>query len=257
MENCPKLGGHANSGVGDFRLNRMPLALLINLDKDHDRLKSSVEEFSKLGMTFTRITATTSERLENPSSFDFMRSVEACWASHMSALQVLVQSGSSFALVFEDDFLVKNENKFKRTLNALENYEFDLIQLGYLSLGFKNRCIILIENTQTLLLRLFLILGKLGLPVFRKNMERRRINLIHNTPRHFVPNSFQPGTHAYIISRSLAERILIEHKTFLLPADGFFNALASAGGIVSFRVAKSLVKQKNFTGSMRTSKSSE
>jgi GR25 family glycosyltransferase involved in LPS biosynthesis len=235
----------------------MPLTLLINLDRDVERLKSSVEEFSKLGMTFTRISATTSENLENPSSFAFKRSVEACWASHLSALQVLVESDNTFAIVYEDDFFIKNEKTFKKNLTQLQNHDFDLVQLGYLSIGFKNKLIVLIENTQALLFRFFLVLGNLGVPLFRENLSRQRINLIQGTPRHFVPNSFQPGTHAYMISRSLAEKILAEYKTFLLPTDGFYNALANAGGIVSFRASKSLVNQKNFPGSMRTSKSLE
>ena len=232
----------------------MPLILLINLNKDTERLQSSVSESSRLGIVFVRIEAKSVDTLENKSTFNFSRAVEACWASHLSALEFLVQSDKEYAVILEDDFKIRDSRKFMETLAKLETLKFDLVQLGFLSIGIRNRMNILIENLQALLLRIFLILGKMHLPIFQSHLNRMRIRLIRDTPIGYVPNSFQAGSHAYAISRNLAQAILGDHKSFVLPADGFLSALAGAGGITSFRRIRSLVGQKSFLGSMRSTK---
>jgi GR25 family glycosyltransferase involved in LPS biosynthesis len=235
----------------------MPLVLLINLDKDKERLESSIKESAKAGFTFSRINAISSTDLTVKSPFDFSKSVESCWASHMKALEYLLKSDSEFAIILEDDFFISNPDKFIRTIRELQNIKFDLAQLGFLTIGTKNRISKNLENIEAVFLKLFLMLGKSRIPFFRNNLNRKRIRIISSTPRNFVPNSFQPGSHSYAVSRGLAEIILRDYANFILPTDGFFNALANASGITSYRATRSLVSQKIFSGSMRTTKIEE
>jgi GR25 family glycosyltransferase involved in LPS biosynthesis len=243
--------------IGGFELEIKPLVLLINLDQDIERLKSSISQCDKIGITAIRIEATRADSLQKKSAFAFRQSTEACWESHLEALRYLIDSGEQYAIVLEDDFIIQNSSRFLETLSSLEKYNFDLIQLGFLDLGSIVKLNRTLENTQAILLRIFVLLGKMKIPFFKKNLNRMRIELIQETPKGFVPNSFLPGSHAYVISRNLAGVILRDYGGFLLPVDGFYNAISNAGGIRSFRISKSLVGQDMYPNSMRSTKTGE
>jgi GR25 family glycosyltransferase involved in LPS biosynthesis len=38
--------------------------------------------------------------------------VRAAWLSHMQCLEIFLESGHSFALIFEDDFSISNKENF-------------------------------------------------------------------------------------------------------------------------------------------------
>lgn len=249
MENTDQLGG--------FELEIEPLYLLINLDRDIERLNTSINQCERIGITTLRVEAVQAESLVEKSKFSFRHATEACWASHLKALRYLLEHDSEYAVILEDDFIIEDPDKFKQILNELNKYSFDLVQLGYLNIGIINRLNKALENFQTRLLRALVLAAKLGAPFLKGILKRSRIQLMLQTPKGFVPNSFLPGAHAYIISRRLAEYILRDYSTFLLPVDGFYNAISKAGGVRSFRISRSLVGQTMYPNSMRNVKAVE
>lgn len=249
MENTYQLGG--------FELEIEPLYLLINLDRDIERLKISKNQCEIIGITAVRVEAVQAESLVEKSEFSFRQATEACWASHLKALRYLVEHDSEYAVILEDDFKIEDLDKFRQNLIALNKYDFDLIQLGFLNIGIINKLNKALENFQARILRALLLAAKLGVPFLKGIHKRTRVQLMLQTPKGFVPNSYLPGSHAYVISRRLAECILRDYSTFLLPVDGFYNAISKAGGIRSLRISKSIVGQTMYPTSMRNAKVAE
>jgi GR25 family glycosyltransferase involved in LPS biosynthesis len=231
-----------------------PLFLLINLDKDSKKLEKSLLEAQRIKVELVRIQALDEKSLAVKSSFGFPKQVEACWESHLSAYRFFLSTDHQFAIIFEDDFKIENVTKFRRAMGILQNLGFDLVQLGFLRIGLRNRIFQVLINLECFVFKiLYHALAKK--PIIGQRLASRfRIRQIARTPAGFIPNDFQPGAHAYAISRELASEIVNNYSKFLVPADGLLQMLSQAGGIKSFRLAKSLVGQYEYADSMRMSK---
>jgi GR25 family glycosyltransferase involved in LPS biosynthesis len=238
----------------NYQFEEPHLFLLINLDKDSKKLEKSLQEARRANIELIRINAVNENSLLEKSAFEFARKVEACWESHLTAYRHLLSTEYRFAVIFEDDFTVESPKKFTKVICDLQKIEFDLIQLGFLSIGMRVRISQMLINTEDLLLRiLFRVLR--NTQFFRSSFSNRlRVKRIAEAPEGFIPNDFQPGTHAYIISRQLADKILSTHSNFVVPTDGFLQILAQSGGIKSLRVRRSLVGQYQYADSMRLNK---
>lgn len=237
-----------------YQSEKPALFLLINLEKDSKKLEKSLLEAKDAEIELIRIRAIDGTSLLEKSSFGFAKEVEACWASHLSAYKYLLSTEYTSAIIFEDDFKIENCKNIVGTICEFQKQEFDLLQLGFLSIGIRVRISQMLINLETLLLRI-LSWTLSAIPFFRSKISSRlRIQRIAKTPKGLIPNDFQPGTHAYIISRQLADEIVSNYSNFMVPTDGFLQMLAQAGGIKSFRVRRSLVNQYKYADSMRLNK---
>jgi GR25 family glycosyltransferase involved in LPS biosynthesis len=218
---------------------------LINLDDRKDRLDSSVQQLSKIELQFTRVSAVSAKDVEK-STF-LTEPVVACWKSHIKTYRILVESDVDYALVLEDDFLVKNPRKFSKLLRNLDLEKYDLLQLGFLLPGIFNRIRWIFEELEKLI---FYSLGFVS-KNFRINSlsQRLRIAEARNTSIRFTQSSFLPGTHAYLINREMASAlILLDSPQF--SADEFFTALSKMRSFRMVRFWRSLITQSNSTPSI-------
>jgi len=230
------------------------LFLVINLEKDSKKLEKSLLEAKNAEIKLIRISAINGASLFEKSAFGFTKEVEACWASHLSAYKYLLSTEYASAIIFEDDFKIENCKNIVEVIHEFQKRDFDLLQLGFLSIGIRVKISQMLINLETFLLRI--LSGTLSkISFFSRNISRRlRIQRIAKTPKGLIPNDFQPGAHAYIISRQLANEIVSNYSNFMVPTDGFLQILAQSGGITSFRVRRSLVSQHKYADSMRLKK---
>ena len=211
---------------------------LINLDDREDRLEASTRQLQELKLQFTRVSAVSAKSVEE-SAF-LTAPVLACWKSHLKTYSMLIESDLEFALVFEDDFLIKKPKTFIGLLGSLESEKHDLLQLGFLLPGFFTRFRWLFEEIEKLT---FFALGYIfkssRLVTFSK---RLRIVEVKSLALKFTKSSFLPGTHAYLINRKMALTLLALDSP-QLSADEFFLALSKMRSFRMARYWRSLIAQ--------------
>lgn len=231
-----------------------PLFILINLDKDSGKLEKSLREAKRIEVELVRIQALDENSITMKSFFGFPKQVEACWESHLSAYRHFLSTEHQFAIIFEDDFRIDNVKKFIKVMGMIQDLRFDLLQLGFLKIGLRNRIFQVQTNLECFIFRiLYHAIAKKPI-IGRLIASRLRVRRMATTPFGFIPNDFQPGAHAYAISRELAREIVNNYSKFLVPTDGLLQMLSHSGGIESFRLAQSLVGQYEYAGSMRMNK---
>jgi len=218
---------------------------LINLDDRKDRLDSSTEQLNEIDLQFTRVSAVSSRDVEE--SLFLTQPVLACWKSHINTYSMLIASDLEYALVLEDDFLIKNPKKFSGFLESLNVEKYDLLQLGFLLPGTFNRARWIFEELEKLI---FFSLGFISKNIGLKSFSQRlRITEARNASVRFTQSSFLPGTHAYLINRKMAFA-LISLDSPQFSADEFFIALSKMRSFRMARFWRSLITQSHSTPSI-------
>lgn len=216
---------------------------LINLIGRTDRYHTSKKELSKIQLDFERIDAisTNSILLKSPQFVSL--GVEACWESHKLCYESLLNSDEEYALICEDDIEILNANLVLKTIRwAIEN-KVDIVQIGFLVHGLKNR-FLYIHGTLEMIFFKVLYLATTSLPwAHSKITLRLRVASYGKTPVTYIPDSFFPGTHCYLISRNAARKILLLNNPQFLSADEFFISLSGMRAFSIFRNRKSAVGQ--------------
>jgi GR25 family glycosyltransferase involved in LPS biosynthesis len=219
---------------------------LINLDSRPDRLETSTKQLKNLGLFFQRISAIDGKNIHGNS---FLTSnVLACWQSHLLAYETFLGSGARYALILEDDFEICKPSKFEKNLRKWSSVEYDLVQIGFLVPGFYNKFKYIFEEIEK---TFFNFLSKFfALIKLHSLSSRLRISEASTTPIWMTASSFLPGTHAYLISRSLAESIVMEGASNL-SADEYFIALSKMRSFKIGRLWKSHVEQNDSEPSIK------
>jgi GR25 family glycosyltransferase involved in LPS biosynthesis len=168
--------------------------------------------------------------------------VLACWKSHIKTYSRLIASDLEYALVLEDDFLIKNPKKFSSFLESLCMEQFDLLQIGFLLPGMFNRMRWIFEELEKLV---FYSLGFISRNIGLKSLSQRlRIAEARSVSVRFTQSSFLPGTHAYLINRKMALALTsLDSPQF--SADEFFIALSKMRSFKMVRFWRSLITQSN------------
>jgi GR25 family glycosyltransferase involved in LPS biosynthesis len=214
------------------------LILLINLESRPDRLETSTIQFRNVGMDFQRIEAIEGKSL--PDNRFLTSNVLACWQSHLLAYETFLLSKAAYALILEDDFQIHKTSRFKSNLVKWTSSEYDLVQIGFLLPGLFNKFRITFEEIEKLL---FKVLGFFATTLRIRSLNSRlRVREARFTPIWMTASSFLPGTHAYLISRSLAGAIIADGASNL-SADEYFIALAKMRSFKIGRLWKSQVGQ--------------
>ena len=213
---------------------------LINLDDRNDRLDSSTKQLNKVGLEFTRVSALPSKDVEE--SIFLTDSVLACWKSHLKTYSILVESDLEYALILEDDFLLKNPKKFSKFLTSLETERYDLLQIGFILPGIFNRLRWIFEELEKVI---FYSIGSVSRIIGLRSLSQRlRIAEANSASLRYTQSSFLPGTHAYLINRKMAAALTsLDSPQF--SADEFFIALSKMRSFRMARFWRSLINQNN------------
>ena len=220
---------------------------LINLGDRTDRLESSTKQLKAVGLQFTRIPAVSFTEVEG--SMFLTAPVLACWKSHLKAYSALIASNFDYALFLEDDFSIYSPKRFQKFLNNLELEKYDLLQIGFLLPGLFNRLRWFYEELEKLF---FYTLGFFAARVGLKSLSNRlRIAESRSASIKFTQSSFLPGTHAYLISKTMALS-LVDLDSPQLSADEFLIALSKMRAFRMSRFWRSVITQSNSAPSINS-----
>lgn len=198
-------------------------AFVINLESRKDRLNSSQNQFQKLKIPFTRITAITPENLDTDVFF-VKPAVAACWESHLSVYERMVSENIDIALICEDDIHFGNFD-LDSLIDAMHQEQIHVLQIGFLYGTIGRKADFLGRNLLHLIL---LLIKKLRIlyPWSQKLQNSPQIMELSVQHPWLVPGDFRFGTHCYLISRDAAVQILSIGGIQFLAADDFLVALA-------------------------------
>jgi GR25 family glycosyltransferase involved in LPS biosynthesis len=228
------------------------ITFLINLDKRSDRWADFLENSAELHFPTLRFSAVTAESL----SLDELRlpsTVAACWKSHQGVAKAFLESDAEHCLVLEDD--VHLTHPAIQALNHIWEQSFqgiDLLQVGFCV--HNNQ----LANRSSYRLQIKLIgLAKsfrmLNLPVTRKflsSLYGYEFFFLEQISHPVARNTFELGTHAYVMSRNFAETMIQFNNPVYLPADLALMELANTKKFDSLRLVTSLVDQTDSPSSI-------
>ena len=164
----------------------------------------------------------------------------ACVRSHYLTYEKFLASANDFALILEDDFEISKAKRVKEILEGNQFAQFDLLQIGFLNHGIFNKIRWTFEEIEKLIFRSVSFLSNIiGNHSLR---SRLRVREAAETPKGFTMSSFFPGTHSYIVSRSMAMSLLANTSTNL-SADEYFIALSKMRSFRMARTSRSTVTQ--------------
>lgn len=228
------------------------ITFLINLDKRSDRWADFLKNSSKLHFPALRFSAVTAESL-GLHELRLPSTVAACWKSHQGVAKAFLASDAEHCLVLEDD--VHLTQAAIEALNQIWEKSFqgiDLLQLGFCV--HNNR---LANRTSYRLQRRIIGLTKsfrmLSLSVIRKLLSALygyEFLFLEQISQPVAQNTFELGTHAYVMSRNLAEVMVQFNDPVYLPADLALMELANTKKFNSLRLVTSLVDQTDSPSSI-------
>lgn len=231
---------------------RLSTFYVINLAARADRRQHALDQISRFGLNSVFIEAVSVDKLTT-EEFGFLTAPAfACWQSHMKALESFLASGDSTAVILEDDFHIDNFRALQRSLRKIHLENFEIVQIGYLINSFRERLEIFSKNMEFLL---FLSLRKfinLNPTLISRYANRLRLKRTNNVPIGFVADDLRAGAHAYIVSRSAAQRILSNFREQnILTMDGFLISTNWTRPFRTIRVSRSHISQMNSPSSIR------
>jgi GR25 family glycosyltransferase involved in LPS biosynthesis len=254
----------------------------INLDSRKDRLQTFISQFKYSNLPLKRVQAISYEDINLNEPFATPE-VVATWKSHQKAYRLLIESNNSYAVIFEDDANISRKAlRWLENCNSNSFRGIDLLQIGYLQsnkcltniqfdpspwkllrlnryIGRRLSSIDLIYRfwirqsrfyayaLLSLMIKIQKILFQSDNPRLVKShnyflSERKvREQLGLNTP--VVYHSFEPGTHAYVISREFAAVMVNVNSPVFLPADLLFMGVARSQNFRIIRLSRSMSKQ--------------
>ena len=158
-----------------------------------------------------------------------------CFMSHIKVFDdFLLQSNEAFALVLEDDVVLDPVINWPSFLHQVERAmteeSLDYLQLGFITDFYK-----------------FGLQDRIRNLTHRFTIKARALK--HTSNVAYLPNTSRAGTHCYAISRHFAEKTRHLNQPVWLPADGFFDRLASSSSVSNYPnmgcVNKSLAEQES------------
>jgi GR25 family glycosyltransferase involved in LPS biosynthesis len=230
----------------------LKLAFLINLDRRPDRWLEFNKHSSSLEIPIERFPAVDGHEL---TKFELRTPppISACWMSHQDVAAKFLESNAEFCLVFEDDLSLTEDSI--SALNQLWHQNFqnlDLLQIGFCvsQNQLSNR---VIYGRQLCAVSLVTQLGLLSFSLTQrilKGIYGYKISYLKGTKLCVAENSFELGTHAYLISRKFAEKMISFNRPVYLPADLAMMELVKTGKFRSFRLIRSLINQSESPSSI-------
>jgi len=207
--------------------------LIINLDKDVEKMEKISKEMNKHGVNFTRIPGILGktmsiQEIKNETgfvcSYTCPLSAIGCGISHLKAMKHAIDNNNNFTLIFEDDVILVDNfvEKMNKTLENTPN-DFDILFLGC------SLC-----NSNNFLTKIYKLL--------RLSTREEKINEYVKIP------SVSLAAHGYIVSLNGAKKIYsLLNKKLLTHVDFNIQLLASKGLITRYSALNQLVYQYSAT----------
>jgi GR25 family glycosyltransferase involved in LPS biosynthesis len=241
-------------------------ALGINLRKRPDRLAYCVRQCEQVGLDFRRVDAVDADGVDPQLAelTGLKRSQIACWQSHQAAWTQLVNSDLEGAVVVEDDVIwLRDPGSVFGYWRDRPQERPEILQLG--SLATVGRGALKREVAARTLARVVQSTVRRvpssrsvissAAPLMSAPLSARRVRKPATSVAvpAIVHGFFGAGTHAYLISRRQAARLLeVEFNTPpLLPADNALDALAKAGGFSVGQLLVAVAGQALFPSDVR------
>jgi GR25 family glycosyltransferase involved in LPS biosynthesis len=225
--------------------------MLINLDSRPDRLLESRIEAENADLSFLRIPAVGISDLDDYSADFLSRPAKACLESHLKCYRELIKSGYDFALVLEDDFQIKSRRKFARAISRCDWERFDLIQLGFLYMDFWHQLDIFLKLSKNFVFQTLGLISKCNYTFNLKMQSKLEIRKRNFVPPGFIVDDLRSGSHAYLISKKMAQELLDMSDAIYLPVDGFLGTLQYTNRFRLIRSKSSLVRQRKSLSSIK------
>ncbi len=233
------------------------IAFLINLDRRPDRWNEFVNNSSGLSFPINKYSAVDGLLLPQ-DQLKIPMPVAACWMSHQGVAKSFLDSGADYCLVLEDD--ISLDAKAKRGLEDLCQKDLrgiDLLQIGFCVSHdrLSNRVRYSTQHYFIGWLYRSKLLRIRALRQFAKFMYGYEFQEQGNLNRPVAVQTFELGTHAYIVSRTFAEAILSFNNPVYLPADLAIMELVETKGFNALRLSKSLINQSDSPSSISNASS--
>jgi GR25 family glycosyltransferase involved in LPS biosynthesis len=233
------------------------VSYVINLNTRPDRLQNVMKRFNSVGEEFERVEAITGDsQFEHYEKFIAPMNVVANWKSHLECYGKFLESDADVCLIFEDD--VEFTDQFELFLNQLrkqEHFDLDIFQFGYLGSKLKFKTF---RKFKDVITRFMFRSIHSGLQLILQNKPSKvldKLSKIVDVLKYRIDQSnafqlngiiipgFVSGTHAYAISRDMAQHLLSYNNPTILGADLALQILSMSGNWNIYRTPKSLALQ--------------
>jgi GR25 family glycosyltransferase involved in LPS biosynthesis len=226
-------------------VSKLKVAFLINLDRRPDRWLEFNQSSSSLDIPIERFSAVDGQDLPE-SELRSPSPVAACWMSHQEVARKFLESEAEYCLVLEDDLALTEESI--NALNQLWKMEFedlDLLQIGFCVSNnqLSNR---VVYNRQRHIVNILLKFKLLSAPLTQRLLQKvygYKICYLEKLDLSVAVDTFELGTHAYLISRRFAEVMVSFNRPVYLPADLAMMEIVKTAEFQSFRLIQSLIDQ--------------
>ena len=228
---------------------------VISLPSATDRLSLISCHLDLLGLKFEVVRGYVPEDLNTPKISNITPTTNAVWHSHRACAK-LVADNYKPALILEDDagLRVKKDDLLKM-LEDMEEYDLDLIQVGFLTLNIFDGISVLARNLYSFFVRntifanFFWIFGLKEVQRSKRQFWRKKI------PPQYVVNDIRYGGQAYFISPRFASVVLELNRPTFLSVDDFFVSLSKMKSFRMVRLKHSRARQignlSSFSGGKR------
>lgn len=233
-------------------MSELKVAYLINLDRRPDRWLEFNQSSTVLEIPIERFSAVDGHNLSK-SELRTPSPVAACWMSHQEVAQKFLESEAEYCLVLEDDLaLTKDSISALNQLWKKNFHDFDLLQIGFCVSNnqLSNR---VSYNRQRHIVNILWRFKFLSAPLTQrllKNIYGYKIIYLKKMNLPVAVNTFELGTHAYLISRRFAEMVVSFNRPVYLPADLAMMEIVKTGEFQSFRLLQSLIDQSTSPSSI-------
>lgn len=217
-------------------------AFVINLDVRSDRWNDVMAQQRDLGLQIVRVPAVNISSVEE--SPYVTKVIAATWQSHQKAMRLFLESDEEYALIMEDDFLLKHK-EIKKSIDDKMNLDVDFLQLGFLITNHLDRVQFIINDSVDFCLK---ILAFISLRIsFMKTYfgSRLLIREQRGIPLSIVCNDIRPGAHAYIVSRKFAQFVTKINKPAFLSADAVYISMGWMRTFKMYRLRRSYISQSD------------
>ena len=219
---------------------------VINLDSRKDRWSEASSQFAMLPFPIQRISAVSAADIEREEPY-VPSGVAATWRSHQKAMQAHIDSQAAYALILEDDFLLRRD--IKQVLDQIVDFGcFDLVQLGYLSPSLLRRFIRYLIGMRDVFLKLLHRVHRITNYV---GLEKLVISEQRGVPLSIVLNDIQAGGQSYLVSRKFSEAVQEMNNPSFLSADGMLMALSETRTFKVGRTRTNFIKQSDSVSSVQ------
>lgn len=218
---------------------------IINLDKARVRFNDASRQLDEIQLEYVRVSAFEQSKITSEQCRYLTKGIAAIWNSHVKAMRLFLDSSDDYAMIMEDDFKITNRKAFIKRDSVFLDNNLDLLQIGFLNTGIDVYLQRKLEHLQFSLLRLISSLGSVFPFINVRISQRMRIRDYRDFSNELVPYSFLPGAHCYIVSRKLAEAIIVMNDPQFLSTDDFFTALAKMRSFRICRLRSSSVTQSD------------